>query len=184
MEENSQLSEAVTTLHEQNENLKLQLLQENSINQANAIRIKELKNEIAQQSNEAKQREMDLQETKNQLHTTLHQNQDLKAAVTDLKAKIAEFKQETARSESCSQACQQEIAVCQENVADLKGKLKLMKDLLQKKNEELNRLKSDYSEKCEILCSMKQECERTKAHYLDDIEDLKHTVSLIVTFIK
>lgn len=182
IEENSQLSEAVTTLHEQNENLKLQLMQESGINQANAIRIKELKCEIVQRANEAKQWEMDLQETKKQLHTALHHNEDLKAAVADLKEKIAEFEQETARSDSCSQACQQEIAVCQDNLADLKEKLKLMKDILQKKNEEIHKLKSDFSEKCEILCAMKLDCERTKAHYLDDIEDLKHTVSFLLDF--
>lgn len=176
MEETAQLNGMLEKLNEENAKLKQKLDNEVKSKQALTARIEKLQKNIAERNNEIKTWEKSMEETKKQLAASLEENQELQKNIAQLKKEIEQFEQETALGEERSQLCQQEISFCQENLCGLKEKLCLMKKLLHKKSEEISKLQFEYDAKCEALSAFKTESEKTKAHYLDDMEDFKHTI--------
>lgn len=178
MEESAKLNDMVAKLTDENKELKDHLNNETKDKQMMQTKIETLQQTVAQRVNEIQEWEKAMEDTKSRLAESLAENQELQKIIEQLKQQIEQFEQETALSEERSQLCQQEISYCQENLCGLKEKLNLMKKLLHKKNEDINRLQAEHDEKCRALATIQKNWECAKSHYKDDMADFKHTVSL------
>lgn len=171
------LRKANEELEHQLEISQQELVRETKINHINAERIEELQQMIGEKTLEVNRCEDAIYNTQKKLDITLCCNKELKCELAQLLNQIKDYEQESVISEERSDYCQKEIESCRDNLTELREKLLRMKDLLKQKTEQINKLEADYRVQCNTINCLKKQLEGSKAHYEDDMTDLKHTVS-------